>query len=125
MVDAETGHSTRAYQLKNQRVNGIENLWQFNPDRRQIVHVEKTAIINLFGCDSPIGQPVRLRVEQLIKGVEAARVARLPIDLSQCLFDCLLYLWRFRATAFETSLDDFFLSNALRNAVRVGFSSLW
>ncbi len=37
----------------------------------------------------------------------------------------MLHLRRFRATAFETSLDDFLFSNALRDTLWVGFGTLW
>ena len=53
MIDPETRDCASAHQLKNQPVNSVENLWQFNPDRCQIVNVKKAAIINLFGCDAP------------------------------------------------------------------------
>src|SRR5437868_5999854 len=100
-------------------MNGIKDLWQLNPDRREIVHVKKTAVIDFFSRDAPKRQPIRLRIKQLIQRVETARVARLSIDLGQRLFDCLSHLRRLRTPTFETSFDDFLFSNALRYSLRL------
>src|SRR6266478_3701223 len=124
MINAETRYRASTHEIKNQPVNGVENLRQFYPDRRQIVHVKKAAIINFFGSDPPVSEPVGLCIEQFIKRVEAARISRLAVDPGQRLFNCLLNLRRFRATPFETSLDNFLLANALRDALPVGFSAL-
>src|SRR6266487_946339 len=104
MINAETRYRASTHEINNQPVNSVENLWQFYPDRRQIVHIEKAAIINFFGRDPPVSEPVRLRIEQFIERVEAACISRLAVDLGQCLFNCPLNLRRFCATSFEASL---------------------
>ena len=104
-------------------MSSIKDPGQFNPNRRQIVHIKKAAIINFFRRDPPKRQPIGLRVEQLIKRVEAARVAWFSVNPGQCLFDCLLHLRRLGAAAFQTSLDDLLLANALRDALWIGFSA--
>jgi hypothetical protein len=106
-------------------VNGVKDLWQLDPNCGQVVHIKKATVINFLCGDPPKRQPIRLRVEQLIQRIKAARVAGLPIDLDERLFDCLLDLWRFRATAFQTPLDDFLFTNALRDASWIGFGAFW
>ena len=105
-------------------MNGVEDLWQFDPNRRQIVYVEKTAVIDLFGRNAPRRQPIRLRVEQFIQDVEAARVAGLSVDLCQGFVDRLLHLRRFGTKSLQASLDDLFFSNALCDPFWISFGAL-
>ena len=42
MIDPEAGDCACAHQFKNQAVNGVEDFWQLDADRRQIVYVEKS-----------------------------------------------------------------------------------
>ena len=102
-------------------MHGVEHLWQLDPNRRQLVYVEETAVIDFFRGDAPKRKAIRLRVEQLIQDVEAARVARFSIDLRQRLFHRLLHLRRFGTKPLQASFDDFFFANSLRNLFRIGF----
>ena len=106
-------------------MNGVEYLWQLHPNCRQVVHIKKATVINFLGGDPPKRQPIRLRVKQLIQRIKAARVAGLPVDLGQRLFNCLLDLRSFRATTFESSLNDFLFANALRDAFWIGLGAFW
>src|SRR5438067_13158990 len=47
MINAEPRQRPTAQQIEWQAMNRIENFWQFNANRRQIIHVEKAAIIDL------------------------------------------------------------------------------
>src|SRR5262249_59771813 len=94
MIDAEACDCTGAYQIQKKPMNGVEHLWQFDPNRRQIIYVEKTAVIDLFGCDTPKRQPIGLRIEQFIERVKTAGVTSFPLNLSQCLFARLVHLRR-------------------------------
>ena len=125
MIDAEPCDCAGAHQIQKKPVNGVKHLWQFNPDRRQIVHVEKTAVIDFFGRDAPGRQPIRLRVEQFIQDVEAACVARLSVDLRQRSFERLLHLRCFGTKSLQASLDDFFFSNALCDPFWISFGAFW
>ncbi len=102
----------------------FKNFRQFHSNRRQIVDIKKPAVINFFSRHPPKGQPVGLRVEQLIERVKAARVARFSIDLPQRFFDRLLHLRRLHTTTFQTTLDDFLLADALRDAPQIGLGAL-
>src|SRR5262249_55044509 len=73
----------------------------------------------------PKRQPIRLRIEQFVERIEAARIPGLTVDLDQRLFNCLLDLRRFRATTFQTSLDDFLFTNAFRDAFWIGLGAFW
>ena len=104
-------------------MNGVKDLWQLDPNCGEIIYVEKTAVIDFFGRDAPKRQPIRLRVKQLVQRIETAWVARLSINLGQCLFDCLLRLRRFRTPTLETSFDDFFFANSFCDSFWIGFGA--
>ena len=95
-------------------MNGVEHPGQLDPNCRQIIDVEKTAIIDFFCRDPPKRQPIRLRVQQRIQRIKAARIARISIDLRHCFFDRLLDLW----------LDDLLFTGAFRNSFRIRFGAL-
>src|SRR5262249_15730602 len=76
MVDAETGDLALADQLEEERVRSVEDGPQFLPNRGELVDREKAAVIDLFRGDSPEGKPVRLRLQEVVATVEAARFAR-------------------------------------------------
>ena len=124
MIDAEACHCAITHQLQKKPVNGIENLWEFDTNRRQLVYVEKTAVIDFFGRDAPKGQPIRLRIKQFIEGIEAAWVARLSVDMRQRFIDGLLHLRGFGAKPLQPPFDDFFFANALRDSFLIGFRAL-
>ena len=86
MIDAKSCHCACAHQLENKSVNGVKDLWQLDPNCGQIVHIKKATVINFLGGDPPKRQPIRLRVEQFIQRIKAARVARLPVDLRRAPF---------------------------------------
>src|SRR5206468_7999065 len=83
MIDAKAADCASAHQIQKKPVNGIENLWQFDPNRSQLIYVEKTAVIDFFSRDAPKRESIRLRVEQFIQRIETARIARLSVDLRQ------------------------------------------
>src|SRR5436190_12090808 len=106
MIDAKAADCASAHQIQKKPVNGIENLWQFDPNRSQLIYVEKTAVIDFFSRDAPKRESIRLRVEQFIQRIETARIARLSVDLRQSFFDRLLHLRRFSTASLQTPFDD-------------------
>ena len=86
MIDPQSGDRACAHQFKKQAVSRVEDFWQLHPDRGQIVYVKKAAVIDFLGRDPPEGEPIRLGVQQFVERVEAARVARLAVDLCAELF---------------------------------------
>ena len=102
-------------------MNGVEHFWQLHADRGQIIYVKKAAVIDFLSSNAPKRQTIRLRVQQFVQLVEAARVARIPVDLCQGFFDCVLHLWRLGTTALQPPFDDFLLSCTLCDPLRIGF----
>jgi len=47
-------------QLEDEPVNLVEHHRIFHPQRRELIHVEESTVIDLFGCDAPVSEPVRL-----------------------------------------------------------------
>ena len=64
-------------QFEEKLVRRLENLRHFHPDRGQVVDVEEAPVVDLLRGHPPEGEPIGLLVEQRVKRVEAARVARL------------------------------------------------
>ena len=124
MIDTQAGRRAASHELEDEAVDLVEHPRVFHSERREVIHIKEAAVVNFLRGDPPKCQPVRLRVEQLIERVEAARIARFAVDPRQCLFDRLLHLRRFRASALQTSLDDFLFTDALRDALRIGFGAL-
>src|ERR1700688_2299820 len=108
MIDPQPGHRSGPDKIDNQLVRGVEHFRQFHPDRCQIVYVEKAAIINFFGCDAPECEAIRLRVEQLVQTIEAARITRPSVNLLERLFNRALDLRRFLTTPLQTAFYYFF-----------------
>src|SRR5438067_7401853 len=107
MIYPDTGHRSCSDQFKEELMGRIEHFRQFHPDRREIVHVEETPIVDLLCGDAPESEPIGLIVEERVERVEAARVARCAIDLRHRLLDRGLDLRRFLAPPLETAFDDF------------------
>ena len=104
-------------------MRGIEHFRQFHPDCRQIIHVEKAAVINFLGCDPPECEAIRLGVEQFVEPVKAARITWAPVHLGQSFLDRALDLGRFLTTPLQAALYDFFFARALSNFFRINLSA--
>ena len=99
----------------------IEDLRQLHPNRRQIIDIKKSPIINFLGGDAPECESIRLRVQQLIERVETAWIAGLAINGRKRPFDAALHLRRFLTSAFQASFDDLFFAGSFRHSFRIGF----
>ena len=124
MIDANACDRAGTHQIQKKPMNGVKHFWQFDPNRCQIIYVKKTAVIDLFGCDTPKRQSVGLRVEQFIERVKTAGITSFPVNLCQRLFDRLLHLRRFGAKPFQPPLDDLFFPNPLGDPFGIGLGAL-
>ena len=122
MIDPQSGHRSRSDKIDNQLVRGVEHFGQFHPDCRQIIHIEKTAIINFLGRDAPKRQAIRLRVKKLIQPIEAPGIAWATVNFSQRFFNRALNLGCFLTTPLQTALHDFLFPRALGDLFRIGLS---
>src|SRR5581483_2865823 len=75
VIDPEAGDLAGGGQLENQFVRGAKNFFVLNPDRDQLVDVEKSPVIDLLRGDFPERQPIPLLRQQPVEQVEAFRVA--------------------------------------------------
>ena len=99
----------------------IEDLRQLHPNRRQIIDIKKSPVINFLGGDAPECESIRLCVQQLIERVETARIAGLAINGRQRSFDASLHLRRFLTPAFQSPFDDLLFARSFGHALRIGF----
>src|SRR5260370_1644524 len=86
MIDAKACDRAGTHQIQKKPMNSVKHLWQFDPNRCQIIYVEKTAVIDLFGCDTPKRPSIGLRIEQFIQRVKTPAVPTFPPTLSPPLF---------------------------------------
>src|SRR5260370_11838229 len=92
MIDAKAGDRAGTHQIQKKPMNSVKHLWQFDPNRCQIIYVEKTAVIDLFGFDTPKRQSIRFRNEQFIERVKTAGVTSFSAKLIPSLFHLFLDL---------------------------------
>ena len=67
----------------------VEDHRVLHPQRCELVDVEEAAVVDLFGCDTPVRQPVRLRVEKGVERVEASRHSGRTVDARDSAVDDL------------------------------------
>ena len=76
MVEPESADAAFGQQAaQSQFVGRGKNLRIIHPQAGQVVDVEKSAVIDFLGRNPPIRQPVSLRFQQPMQGVEAAGIA--------------------------------------------------
>ena len=73
MVDAQAVHIAARQQFAEQTVGGLEHLRVVHAQCRQIVDVEKTAIVDLVRRHAPESQTVSLCLQQFVHQVETLR----------------------------------------------------
>ena len=55
VIDAQSGDGPGRNQLEKKLMSGVKNLGQFHTDGREIVHVEKTPVVNFLCRHAPEG----------------------------------------------------------------------
>ena len=101
----------------------VKNLRQLHPDGRKIVHVEKAPVIDLLRRDPPEREAIRLIAEECIERIEAARIARRPVDDREGFFDRFLHRGRFLAATLQPTLDHLLFPRPLGDALRIGLGA--
>ena len=116
VIDAHTGDRALRDQLQQEPVGSIEDLRQFHPDRREIVHVEEAPVIDLLGRHAPEGEAIRLIVQQSIEhDRNCADRPAVPLIFSPPARSRRLHRRRFLAAPLEPALDDLLLARAFRD----------
>src|SRR5271166_1222995 len=117
MVDPQALHVAALDQIEHQPMRLLEQLGQFHAQAGELIYIEESPVIDLFGSDPPISNPICLNFEQLMQPLEARRVAGLTGELSQCALDAACKT-RF-TSAFDEPLLQF--SGALARTIRPEF----
>jgi hypothetical protein len=123
VIDAKAGHRATPDQVEHEAMHFVEHRRIFHPQRRELVHVEETTVIDLFRRDAPVREPVRLRVQQAIERVEAARLAGQAVDLADAVLDQRCDADAASGKRREAPLDDFLLPRPRRNRFRIAFAA--
>jgi len=80
VVDPQAVDRAARHQIEDQGVHAVEDDRILHADGGQLVDVEESAIVDLFGRDAPVRQPVRLCREQGVERIEAPRVAAAAVE---------------------------------------------
>ncbi len=83
VVDAQTGDVPFADEAEDELMRGIEDLPVLDADTSEMVDVEETAVVDLLGRDTPVGEPVPLGVEDALHGIEAFGLARSSVVVTE------------------------------------------
>ncbi len=103
VIDSHRLHAAVLQQLRQQLVGRGKDLRVLDAQPRELVDVEEAPVVDLVRRGAPVRQPVGLRFEQLVQGVEAVGPARLAVHLAHGEID-----------GFAQSADDSVTSRASR-----------
>ena len=81
VVDAQAGDFFVRDQGEEEFVDGVEHGGHLDADGRELVDVEKPAVVDFLGGHAPEAQPVGLRLDELVQPVEGTRLARLSLEM--------------------------------------------
>ncbi len=123
VVDAQAVDLALAEQAEDQVVRGVEDFLPLHAQRRQLVDVEKAAVVDLVGGHAPERQAVGLGVEQPVQQVEARGVALLAVEQGNVPLDKFADRPALRGQGGEAPFDDLLLALPLDDLRRVGFRS--
>ena len=87
MIDAQAGHLAVGDELQRQPVDRVEHHRVLDADGSERVDVEEAPVVDLLRRDAPPGQSVRLRGQQPVEQVEAARHPGLAVEPAHVLLD--------------------------------------
>ena len=80
VIDSQPGDFAVGDELQDLLVRGVENTRVFHPDGAQVVDVEKAPIVDLVEGGFPVGDAVRLTIEQIVQAIEAAGLSGLSVE---------------------------------------------
>ena len=124
VIDAQPGRRASRQELEHELVDLVEHGRVFDPQRRELVHVEEPAVIDFFRGHVPVGQSVRLLVEQRVETVERARLALDAVEGGERAIDRVAETGMVRGERGQPAFDDFLLARShrdrLRDRIRIG-----
>src|SRR3954466_2206811 len=80
MIDADRIDLPVRDQLCEQLMRRLEDLLAFHAKPDQRVDVEEPPVVDLMRGGSPVGEPVRLRLEQFVQGIEGCWLPGRPVQ---------------------------------------------
>ncbi len=64
-------------------MHALKDLRVLDADRGHLIDVEKPAVVDLVGRDSPIAEPIGLLVEKRFQAIETGRFAAAAVELEE------------------------------------------
>src|SRR5262249_51338189 len=103
----------------DQLVSGGEECRLLHAHADQIIDIEKAPVIDLIRCSSPMGQTIGKRLQQIVKTIETARLARLAVDGPERIVNVFSTARRPGGPLAEALASHFFFPLPLRLTVRI------
>ena len=115
VVDAQAGGEPVAQEPEHEPVRLREHRRLLHADGGQPVDVEEAPVVDLVAGHAPEGQAVRLRVEEPLQEVEAARIAGRTVEDPDVLVDVQPHRLAAVAQRRQPALGDLLLAGALQH----------
>jgi len=96
----------------------FEDFWEFDPDGRQLVDIEKTPIVDFLRCYFPECWPVRLGVDQCIQLVKTVWLSGNAVKRLNSFFDGRPYTRTGAVQSGNSLLDDLLFTEPFFNPFR-------
>src|SRR6516162_197098 len=112
VIDPQTCDASIFEEFKQKLVDSVENDRIFDTYRGQIIHIKETPIVDLFGRDSPVTQPVSLRIEEFVQFVKRMRIANASFQMFNGKLDRIFNLRAFSAESRDPPFNYLLFSRA-------------
>src|SRR5258708_30382677 len=96
VIDANAGDGAIVHHLEEPLMDRRKDLWILDPNCGQLIHIEKSPIIDFLGSDSPVAKSIGLRAQQLVQVVERSRTAPYTTQVNHHAFHPITHLTTLR-----------------------------
>ncbi len=113
VIEAQAVEAPLFDQAKEELVGVVEDAVLLHAHGGEIVDLEEATIVDLLGGHAPEAQAIALLAQERVEGVEAPRIAVLPVHLGDGGVDGLAHLIAGPTGLVEAPLDHLLLAGAL------------
>ena len=125
VIESQPDDFPFANQTQDEFVGGREEGRLLHAHADQVIDIEEASVIDLVRGGSPIREAIGKGLQQLVKAVKSARLARLAIDGSQRVLDIFLDARRPGCDLAEALAGHFLFPLPLGLAIRIRLAEAW
>ena len=125
MIDAQPINMAARQQLTYQPVCMLEHFRVVHAQRRQIIDIEETAIVDLVRCYTPESQPVGLGFQQFVERIKVPHIGRRAVECRHILLHELRNVGTGCEQCGQVMLVDFPVAGSLRHCFRRYIVAQW